>query len=204
MALVGEEEDVAALPVVDAPELLAASDGPVDGIGVDAQLPLHFLAQLQGIPGLPVHLVDKGEDGDVAHGAHLKELAGLGLYTLGAVDDHDGGVRRHQRAVGVLREVLVAGGIQDVDAVSVVLELQHGGGDGDASLLFNLHPVGGGGTGPLALDLAGLGDGSAVEQEFFCQGGLAGVRVGDDGKGAAPGDLFSQSRHKTASWISDS
>ena len=46
-------------------------------------------------------------------------------------------------AVGVLREVLVAGGVQDVDAEALVLELHHGGGDGDAPLLLDLHPVGG-------------------------------------------------------------
>jgi hypothetical protein len=41
----------------------------------------------------------------------------------------------------------------------------------------------------VALDLAGLRDGSAVEQEFFRQGGLARVGVGDDGEGAAAFDF---------------
>ena len=184
VALAGEEENPLLFPVVDALELLAAADGPVDGVGVDAQLPLHFLAQLQRVPGLPVHLVDEGEDGDVAQGADLEELPGLGLHALGAVDDHHGAVGGHQRAVGVLGEVLVARGVQNVDAEAVVLELHDRGGDGDTALLFNFHPVGGGGLGPLALDLAGLGDGSAVEQELFRQSGFTGVRVGDDGKGA--------------------
>ena len=40
-----------------------------------------------------------------------------------------------------------------------------------------------------ALDLAGLGDGPAVQQEFFCQSGLAGVRMGDDGEGPPPGNF---------------
>ena len=141
LALGGEEEDAALFPVVDALELLAAADGPVDGIGVDAQLPLHLLAQFQGVFGLPVHLVDEGEDGDVAHGADPEELAGLGLHALGAVDDHDGAVRRHKGTVGILREILVAGSVQDVDAVAVVLELHDGAGDGDAALLLDLHPV---------------------------------------------------------------
>ena len=180
-----EEQDALLLPVVDALELLAGADGPVDGIGVDAQL----LAQFQGVFGLPVHLVDEGEDGDVADGADPKQLPGLGLHTLGAVNDHDGGVRGHQGPVGVLGEILVARGVQDVDAEAAVLELQHGGRDGDAPLLLDLHPVRGGGAGPLSLDLARLGDGPAVQQELLCQRGLAGVRMGDDGEGPPPGNF---------------
>src|SRR5699024_9535621 len=111
-------------------------------------------------------------------------------HTLGGVNDHDGGVGRHQGTVGVLGEVLVARGIQDVDAVALVLELHDGRGDRNAALLLDLHPVGGGGPAVLlTLDHTGLGDGSAIEQEFFGQGGFAGVGVADDGKGTAPGDL---------------
>ena len=114
-----------------------------------------------------------------------------GSTPLAAVNDHDGGIRRHQGAVGVLGEVLVARGIQNVDAEAAVLELHHGGGDGNASLLFDFHPVGHGGPAVLlALDHAGLGNGPAVEQEFFCQGGFTGVGVGDDGEGPAAADFF--------------
>ena len=126
----------------------------------------------------------------VPQGADLEQLPGLGFHTLGTVDDHDGAVGGHQGTVGVLGEVLVAGSVQNVDAEAAVLELHDGGGDGDAALLLNLHPVGGGGPGTLALDLAGLGNGAAVEQEFFRQGRFTGVGVGDDCKGAPPGDLF--------------
>ena len=151
---------------------------------------LQLLAQLKGVPALPVHLIDEGEDGDIPHGANLEQLAGLGLHALGRVDDHHGGVGGHQGAIGILGEVLVAGGVQDVDAEALVLKLHHRGGDGDAALLFDLHPVGGGSPGVLlALDLTGLGDGSAIEQEFLRQGGLARVGVRDDGKGASALDF---------------
>ena len=77
----------------------------------------------------------------------------------------------------------MAGGVQDVDAVAVVLELEDGGGHGDASLLLDLHPVGHGGPAVLfPLDLAGLGNGPAIEEELLGEGGLTGVGVGDDGK----------------------
>ena len=56
----GEVDHLPVLPVVHALELLAAADGPVHRVGVDAQLVLQLLAQLKGVPGLPVHLVDEG------------------------------------------------------------------------------------------------------------------------------------------------
>ena len=85
----------------------------------------------------------------------------------------------------------MAGGVQNVDAEAVVLKLHHGGRDGNTALLLDLHPVGGGGAGVfLALDHACLGDGTAVEQEFFGQGGFTGVGVRNDGKGTPPADFF--------------
>ena len=105
----------------------------------------------------------------MAHGADLEQLPGLGLHALGTVNHHDGGVRSHEGTVGILGEVLVTGGVQNVDAVALVLKLHDRAGDGDTTLLFNLHPVGGGGPGIfLALDHTGLGNGAAVQQEFFC------------------------------------
>ena len=46
----------------------------------------------------------------------------------------------------------------------------------------------------LALDRTGLGNGPAVEQEFFGERGLTGVGVRDNGKGTPPPDFVLQSR----------
>ena len=186
----GEEDQLARAAVVHALKLPAGAHGPVAGVGFNAELVFQLVQQLKRVAGLAVHLVDKGKDRDMAHGADLEELPGLRLDAFRAVDDHDGRVRRHERAVGVLGKVLVAGGVEDVDAEALILELQDGRGHGDAALLLDLHPVRSSGFRPLALDLAGLRDGSAVEQELFRESGLTGVRVGDDGKGPPPGDLF--------------
>ena len=62
------------------------------------------------------------------HGAYLEELAGLRLDALCGVNDHDGGVRRHKRPIRVLGEVLVAGGVEDVDTEALVLKLHNGRG----------------------------------------------------------------------------
>src|SRR5699024_4843549 len=70
-------------------------------------------------------------------------------------------------------------------------ELEHRRGNRDAALFFDVHPVRDGVPGALlALDRAGLVDGSAVEQELFGEGGLARVGVADDGERPAAFDFF--------------
>ena len=81
-----------------------------------------------------VELVDEGEDRDVPHAADLEQLARLRLDALRRVEHHHRAVGRGERAVGVFAEVLVAGRVEQVEAVAVVLELQRGRGDRDAAL----------------------------------------------------------------------
>ena len=86
-------------------------------------------------------------------------------------------------------------GVEDVDLVGSgigtfggIVKLHDGGGDGDTALLLYVHPVGCGGlldfvvfygTGYLYL--------STEKEEFLGEGGLAGIRVGDDGECATAG-----------------
>ena len=113
----------ARIPVIYALEVAVYADGPVDGAGTDAQHLLQFLHQRKGILRGAVHLVHKGENGNVAHPANLEELDGLRFHALGRVNEHHSRVGRNQHAVGVLGEVLVAGGVQNVDAETVIFEL---------------------------------------------------------------------------------
>ena len=143
-----------------------------------------------------VELVHKGEDGNVTQRTDLKELFGLGLDALGAVDDHDRGVGGHKGTVGILREVLVAGGIEDVDAGAVIGELQHRGGDGNTALLLDVHPVRDGMLGrTLALDRTGGLNAAGIEQQLLGKRGLTGVRVADDRECAARRDFIRQACH---------
>ena len=185
-----EQVHALAQPVVDAAEGAAAEDGPGDGVDADAEDALHLAHQLEGVASGPVQLVDEGEDGDGALPADAEELAGLRLDALGAVEQHDRPVDGVERPVGVLGEVGVAGGVEQVELQPAVGEGQHRGGDGDAALPLHLHPVGDG-VGPpaLGLDRAGQLDDAAVEQQLLGQRGLAGVGVRDDGEGAAAADL---------------
>ncbi len=75
---------------------------------------------------------------------HLEQLAGLGLDALGRVEDHDRGIGGRQHPVGVLGEVAVAGGVQQVAHRVSVGELQDGRGDRDPPLLLHGQVVGGG------------------------------------------------------------
>ena len=124
--------------------------------------------------------------GNVAHAAHLEELAGARLDALGRIDHHDGGIDRRQRAIGVLREVLVARRVEQVEDAVAILEGHHRGDDRDAALLLDAHPVGAGRDAVLLrLHLAGELDRAAEQQQLLGQRGLARVGVGDDRKGAA-------------------
>ena len=85
----------------------------------------------------------------------------------------------------------MARGVQNVHALAGVVELQHRGGDGNTTLLLDVHPVGNSVLGTLlALDGTGLVDGSAVQQQLFGQRGLAGVGMADDRKRPAALDFF--------------
>ena len=188
--------DATSLTIEHAAEVAAAADRPVHGIRIDAQDILDLFHELKRIASLVVELVHKGEDGNVAQRTDLKELFGLGLDALGAVDDHDCGVGGHKGTVGILREVLVAGGIEDVDAGAVVGELQHRGSNGNTALLLDVHPVRDGMLGrALALDRAGGLNAAGIEQQLLGKRGLTGVRVADDRECAARRDFIRQACH---------
>ena len=159
----------------------------------DAEDFFNVLHQLKRVAGLAVHLVDEGEDRDVAQRADLEQLDGLGLNALGGVNDHDGGVRRHQGAVGILTEVLVAGRVQNVDALALIVELQTDevteiprcfsmSIQSDTACLALCLPL----TEP-AVWMA-----PTVEQELFGECGFTGVWVRDDRKCAPGFDFFAQ------------
>ena len=198
---IGEGKDFLFVTVVNTAEFLSRTDRPVDRAGCNAELFFDLVEQLEGIVRIAVHLVDEGKDRDVAHDTDFKQLSGLCLDTLRCIDNHDGGIGCHQGTVRILREVLVSRGIQNVDAVAVVIELQNGRGNGNTTLFLDLHPVGYGmarsrfsfyGTGEI--------DRSSVQQEFLSQCGFTGIRVGNDGKGTPSFNFFCIIRHSFISF----
>ena len=172
----------------------AMPDRPGDGRGDDADLRLDLVEQLERVAARPVPLVDEGQQRQLTLPAHVEQLQGLRFDALGRVEHHDRGVGRREHAVGVLGEVAVTGGVEQVDDAVAVRELQHGRRDRDAPLLLEGHPVRGGRAPTAArLDRAGLGrERAAVEEELLGEGGLARVGVADDGEGATARGFLSR------------
>ena len=133
----------------------------------------------------PVVLVHERDQRDAARAGDLEELLGLGLDAAGGVDQDHGGVDRGQHPQRVLGEVLVARGVEQVEDDALVLEAQHGGGDRDAAAALEVHPVRRRRLLPAARgDRARLADRARVQEQLLGEGGLARVRVRDDGEGA--------------------
>ena len=139
-----EQVELALAAVEDAAEIRAIADRPVHRGGADAQDLFDLAQELQRLARRAVHLVDEGEDRDAALAADVEQLPRLRLDAVGRVDDHHRAVGSGQRPVGVFAEVLVAGGVQQVDLPPLVRELEHRGGSRDAALLLHRHPVRGG------------------------------------------------------------
>ena len=195
LAVLAQQPHLAGGEIVGAGEVAAAPDRPGHRRGVERQRLLDLVEQLERVAALAVHLVDEGDDRDVAQPADLEQLAGARLDALGGVDHHHGAVDRGERAVGVLGEVLVARRVEQIEHAAVVVEGHHRGDHRNAALALDRHPVGAGGAAvALGLDLAGEIDGAAEQQQLLGQRGLAGVRVGNDGKGAPALHLGRQRR----------
>src|SRR5471032_1809018 len=80
------EQEVLALEVVHAAEVLGVADRPVDRRRLDAQRALDVVEQLQRIARGAIELVDEGEDRQAMAPAHLKQLARLTLDAVRRVD----------------------------------------------------------------------------------------------------------------------
>ena len=63
--------------------------GQLAGVTWMLEVALDLVHEVERVAAVAVHLVDEGDDRDVAQPADLEELAGLGLDALGGVDDHD-------------------------------------------------------------------------------------------------------------------
>ena len=120
-----EQNHLTAAAIDHPPELLTAADGPVHRPRGQPEFRFNLVQQGQGFPPGTIHFVDEGEDRDLAHPADLEQLARLGLQALGGVLEHHSVVGSRQGPVGVLRKILVTGGVQQIDRGGVVVELQH-------------------------------------------------------------------------------
>ena len=192
-----EKMDLPRLAVIDALKLEAIADRPIDRKGADAEHALQFVQQRQRLARGAVAFVHEGENRHAALPAHFEQFERLRLDPLARVNHHDHGIHGRQHAVSVLGKILMAGSVQQIDAVAVVIELQHGRADGNAALALQFHPVRSGGALIFAgRDRAGQLHRAAVKQELLRQRRFAGVRMRDDGE-CAPLLDFLGNLHKS-------
>ena len=119
----------------------------------------------------------------MTHDTYLEKLARLCLHSFGCVNDHNRRIRRHQCSVRILRKVLMARRIQNIDAKSAIRKLQYRRRNRDSSLLLDLHPVGNRmSCSRFSLYPARQVDRSAIQQEFLRQGCLTCIRMRYDRK----------------------
>ncbi len=181
-----EELEFFVIQAVDTLEQFPGSEGPGEGRTLNLEAVFYVAEKVQRRSAVPVEFVDEGNDRRIAHPADLHQFFRLGLDPLGTVDDHQGAVHRRQHAVGVFGEILMAGGVQEVDFISLVLEFHDRGRDRNAPFFFHGHPITGGMAGGLAgFDGPGQLDGPAVQKQFFRQRGLPGIGMTDDAESPA-------------------
>ena len=186
-----DQVEITGADIVGAGEGGGAADGPGDRGGVEREGAGDLVDDLERVARLAVHLVDEGEDRDVAEAADLEQFAGACLDAFGGVDHHDGGVDRGEGAVGVFGEVFVARRVQQVEDAAAIFERHDRGDDGDAAVALDAHPVGPGTAAfTLGADVACELDGAARPEQALGQRGLAGIRVGDDREGATAVDFL--------------
>jgi hypothetical protein len=186
----GEADVLAGAAVDDAAEVAGDADRPRHRRRAQADLGLDLVEQLERLAARAVVLVEEREHGEAPGPTDLEQLERLRLDALGRVEHHHHRVDAGEDPVRVLREVAVAGRVEQVDHVVAVRELQHRRADRDAPLALELHPVRrrrppsvARFDGPCSLHGAG------VEQELLGERRLAGVGVADDGEGPAAGRL---------------
>ena len=194
--LVGSEKvELLLIYIIYTLEPCSLSDGPREGAYADLQLLFKLVEEVKGVFALTVHLVDEDYHRSFPHTAHRHQFPRLGLHTLSTVNDNDYAVHCSERAEGIFGKVLVSGGVKYVYLVGEcsicrifwqIVEFHHRSGYGDSTLFLYFHPVGGGGFPYLvALHCPCYLDLTAEKQKFFRKGGLSGIGVRNDGKGAS-------------------
>ena len=130
------------IEVVNAFEQLAAANRPGNRRTADFQLALNFIQHFHRIADITVEFVHEGQDRRITQTGDFHQLAGTILYAFRGVDNHQTTVDRCQRTIGILGEVFVPRGVQQVHQAVTVWELHYRRGNRDTTLLFHLHPVG--------------------------------------------------------------
>ena len=152
------------------------ADGELDRHGLDLQNFPDFLERLVKIGPLPVHLIDEDQAGQVVPVGRLPDLFGAHLDAVHRVHHHHGPVRHMEGGPGIRQEVVIPGGVGQIDRVLFPLIMVKGGGDGDLAFNFLRLVIQ---DGTAVVDFSQPGGGPRSKEEGFGQGGLAAAPVAD-------------------------
>jgi len=137
-----------------------------------------FKDLIEDFLGIGVFAIDLIEDND-GFGADFKGFTenelGLGLRTLGGINDKEDAVDHAEDAFDLSTEIGVAWGINNVNADIVIFEGGVFGFDGDTSFSFEVHGV----HHAFGDNLVGA-KGTRLAEELIHESGLAVIDVGND------------------------
>ena len=100
-AAVFQQPHAPAEKIVGAEEITATTDRPGHRRGVERERFFDLVQQFERIAALAIHLVDEGDDRNVAKAAYFEQLSRARLDTLGGVDHHHGGINCGQSPIGI-------------------------------------------------------------------------------------------------------
>ncbi len=163
--------------VDNAEELVFGTDGELDGDGIRFELADDLIERPFEVCADAIHLVDEADARDTVFVGLAPDGLRLRLDASNRVEHGDRAVEHTERPFHFRGEVHVAGRIDDVDTVIAPEAGRGRGGDGDATLLFLLHPVHD--SGPF-VDLTNLVGDARIEEDALGRGGLAGIDVRHD------------------------
>ena len=167
-------------------EFFTLADRDEERVSVALELLADVVDGAEVISTGTVHLVNEGDARDAVLVHLAPDGLRLGLHTSNGAENGDGAIEHAERALHLGREVHVARGVDDVDAMVDVREMAFlglpaggdgGRGDRDTTFALLLHPVGGSGT---VVHFAHLVHHSGVKENTLRGGGLAGVDVRGD------------------------
>ncbi len=197
LLLVGREQvESMLIYIIHAFEFRTYINRPRKRAHSNLQLGFKLVEYLERVATLAVELVYEDYNRSVAHAAYLHEFARLSLDALCHVDHYNYGVDRRKGAVGIFGKVLVTRGVKDIDFIIAVVEAHYRCGYRNTALLFDFHPVAGGGFLYL-VGLYGAGDmdSTAEKEQLLGECRLTCVGMRYNGESTSPLYFFANAGH---------
>ena len=152
------------------------ADGEEDRHRLDLQHFPDFLERLVKIGPLPVHLIDEDQAGQIVPVGRMPDLFGAHLDAVHRVHHHHGGVGHMEGGPGIRQEVVIPGGVGQIDRVLFPLIVMKGAGDGDLAFNFLGLVIQ---DGTAVVDFSQPGGGPRPKEEGLGQRGLAAAPMAD-------------------------